>query len=279
LDPHTTHRSRCRARCVLGLAQYLHVHQITRRTARRRRDRNGAQHRSTEHRRISDVVPVSWLERRLHDNGSDHLPDPKLILDITPVDQVASVMLAVSAQACVEEPRLVFQAATGDANANNMERIIGLCGLDKRKYYEEKDEGVKILNRIAARMEPRTVTVSKFENTSVPMFNATAKKASSLLDRLRPRWGGGRVGEAIDLVKSSVERVEEMTRETTEAFDMFRPFTVENAYVFRSDNVRSLFDRIREDEQSLLTWNPEKFDWYDYWLNIHLPGLTKWVFP
>ena len=96
---------------------------------------------------------------------------------------------------------------------------------------------------------------------------------------MRPRWGGGRVGEVIDRVKNSVERVEELTRETSEAFDMFRPFTVENAYVFRSDNVRSLFDRISEDERSLLTWNPEKFDWYDYWLNIHLPGLTKWVFP
>jgi len=225
---------------------------------------------------FTTTAPIIFLIRK----GQTQIPaDPKLILDITPVDQVASVMLAVSAQACVEEPPLVFQAATGDANANNMERIVGLCGLDKRKYFEEKETGVKILNRIAARMEPRTVTVSKFENTSVPMFNATAKKASSLLDRLRPRWGGGRVGEAIDLVKSSVERVEEMTRETTEAFDMFRPFTVENAYVFRSDNVRSLFDRISEDEQSLLTWNPEKFDWYDYWLNIHLPGLTKWVFP
>ena len=90
-------------------------------------------------------------------------------------------MLAVAAQACVEEPRLVFQAATGDSNANNMERIIGLCGLDKRRHFEEKETGVKILNRIAARMEPRPVTVSKFENTSVPMFNSAAKKASSLL--------------------------------------------------------------------------------------------------
>ena len=225
---------------------------------------------------FTTTAPIIFLIRK----GQTQIPaDPKLILDITPVDQVASVMLAVSAQACVEEPQLVFQAATGDANANNMERIIGLCGLDKRKYFEEKDSGVKILNKIAGRMEPRPVTVSKFENTSVPMFNATAKKASSLLDRVRPRWGGGRVGEVIDRVKSSVERVEELTRETTEAFDMFRPFTVENAYVFRSDNVRSLFDRISEDEQSLLTWNPEKFDWYDYWLNIHLPGLTKWVFP
>jgi long-chain acyl-CoA synthetase len=225
---------------------------------------------------FTTTAPIIFLIRK----GQTQIPaDPKLILDITPVDQVASVMLAVSAQACVEEPQLVFQAATGDANANNMERIIGLCGLDKRKYFDEKDEGVKILNKIQGRMEPRPVTVSTFENTSVPMFNAAAKKASSLLDSMRPRWGGGRVGEVIDRVKSSVERVEELTRETSEAFDMFRPFTVENAYVFRSDNVRALFNRISEDEQSLLTWNPEKFDWYDYWLNIHLPGLTKWVFP
>jgi long-chain acyl-CoA synthetase len=225
---------------------------------------------------FTTTAPIIFLIRK----GQTQIPaDPKLILDITPVDQVASVMLAVSALACVEEPRLVYQAATGDSNANNMERIVGLCGLDKRKHFEDKDDGVKVLNRIAGRMEPRVVTVSKFENTSVPMFNATAKKASSLLDRMRPRWGGGRVGEVIDMVKDKVERVEEMTRETTEAFDMFRPFTVENAYVFRSENVRALFDRISEDERSLLTWNPERFDWFDYWLNIHLPGLTKWVFP
>lgn len=225
---------------------------------------------------FTTTAPIIFLIRK----GQTQIPaDPKLILDITPVDQVASVMLAVSAQACVETPELVFQAATGDANANNMERIVGLCGLDKRRHFEEKDSGVKILNRIAARMEPRTVTVSKFENTSMPMFNSAAKKASSLLDRVRPRWGGGRVGEVIDKVKSSVERVEEFTRETSEAFDMFRPFTVENAYVFRCDNVRALFNRISEDERNLITWNPEMFDWYDYWLNIHLPGLTKWVFP
>lgn len=225
---------------------------------------------------FTTTAPIIFLIRK----GQTKIPaNEKLILDITPVDQVASVMLAVAAQACVEEPRLVFQAATGDSNPNNMERIIGLVGLDKRKHFEEKDTGVKFLNQIAARMEPKPVTTSHYEQTSVPMFNATAKKASSLLERVRPRWGGGRVGEVIDLVKDRVERVEELTRETTEAFDMFRPFTVENAYVFRSDNIRSLFERISEDERSLLTWNPEKFDWYDYWLNIHLPGLTKWVFP
>jgi long-chain acyl-CoA synthetase len=225
---------------------------------------------------FTTTAPIIFLVRK----GQTKIPsNEKLILDITPVDQVASVMLAVAAEACIQEPRLVYQAATGDSNPNTMERIIGLVGLDKRKHFQEKETGVRFLNQIASRIEPRPVSTSTYEKTSIPMINSAARKASSLLDRARPRWGGGRVVEVLDRVKTGVDRVEEITRETSEAFDMFRPFTVENAYVFRSDNVRSLFDRIREEEQSLLPWHPEQLDWYDYWLNVHLPGLTKWVFP
>ena len=225
---------------------------------------------------FTTTAPIIFLVLK----GQTQIPaNDKLILDITPVDQVASVMLAVAGQACVEEPKLVHQAATGDSNPNNMDRIIGLVGLYKRKHFQEKESGVKLLNQLVARMEPRAVSTTSFEKMSVPMFNSAAKKASSLLDRARPRWGGGRVVEVIDRMKTTVDRVEELTHETKEAFEMFRPFTIENAYVFRSDNVRSLFARIRQEEQALLLWNPQKFDWYDYWLNIHLPGLKKWVFP
>ena len=128
----------------------------------------------------------------------------------------------------------------------------------KRKHFLEKDTGLRFVNEVAARMEPRPVSTKRFEATSAPMFNAAAKKVSSLLDRARPRWGGGRVVDVIDFVKGNVDRLEEITHETTEAFDIFRPFTNENAYVFRSDNLRSLFSRIRKDEESLLIWNPEK---------------------
>ncbi|MBC8029538.1 MAG: AMP-binding protein [Pyrinomonadaceae bacterium] len=225
---------------------------------------------------FTTTAPIIFLVLK----GQTQLPgNEKLILDITPVDQVASVMLAVTAQACVEEPQLVHQAATGDSNPANMDRIIGLVGLYKRKHFQEKTTGVKLLNELAARMEPRRVDAETFEKLSVPMFNRAAKRASSLLDRAKPRWGGGRAVDVIERLKSTVDRVEEITQETAEAFELFRPFTIENAYIFRSDNVRSLFARISEDERGLLGWYPEKFDWYDYWLNIHLPGLKKWVFP
>lgn len=212
--------------------------------------------------------------------GQQQIPvNDKLILDITPVDQVTAVMLAVAAEAIEREPRLVYQAATGDSNPNTMERIVGMVGLYKRKHFREKDSGFRVVNELAARMETIPVTPSRFDVMSTPMVNAAAKKASTLLDRVRPRWGGGRLTDIVDRAKSTVERLEEVTRETREAFDMFRPFMVDNAYIFRADNVRSLFSQVREEEQQLLRWNPEAFDWYDYWMNVHFPGLKKWVFP
>jgi long-chain acyl-CoA synthetase len=225
---------------------------------------------------FTTTAPIIFMALK----GQRQIPaNEKLILDITPVDQVSAVMLAVAAQACVEEPKLVHQAATGDANPNNMERIISLVGLFRRQQELEKKDGLRLFHEISARFEPFRVTPERFDSTSLPMMNKAAKRASSLLDRARPRWGGGRYEGVINRMKQTVDRVEEETREAKEAFEMFLPFTVENAYVFRSDNVRALFARIREDEQQLLTWNPEAFDWYDYWMNIHMPGLKKWVLP
>src|SRR6059058_631857 len=78
---------------------------------------------------FTTTAPIIFMALK----GKRQIPaDTKLILDITPVDQVAAVMLAVAAQACVEEPRLVHQAATGDVNPNNMERIISLVGMYRR---------------------------------------------------------------------------------------------------------------------------------------------------
>jgi len=225
---------------------------------------------------FTTTAPIVFMTLK----GQRQLPaNPKLILDITPVDQIAAVMLAVAAQACIEQPKLVHQAATSDTNPNNMERIIGLVGLYRRQEEVKKETGLRLFREISARFEPFPVSPERFESTSLPLLNRAAKKTSELLDWARPRWGGGRYEGVINRMKQTVDSVEEQTREAQEAFEMFLPFTVENEYVFRSDNVRALFNRIREDEQQLLTCNPESFDWYDYWLHTHLPGLKKWVLP
>src|ERR671932_2138880 len=83
--------------------------------------------------------------------GQTAIPvNEKLILDITPVDQVAAVMLAVSPEAMAGRQRLVYQAATGDSNPNDMKRIVGMVGLYKRKHFSEKETGFRVVNEIAA---------------------------------------------------------------------------------------------------------------------------------
>jgi long-chain acyl-CoA synthetase len=212
--------------------------------------------------------------------GQSQIPvNEKLVLDITPVDLVAGTMLAIAAEAMTATPKLVYQSCTGDSNPNDMKRIVELVGLYKRTHFKDKETGNKILNQLVARTENKARTQEAYEKYSAPMANKLAKRASGLLDKFNPKWGGGRLGNIVDGLKKNVEGVERSTQETMDAFSLFKPFMIDNAYIFRADNVRELMSRVKTSEQKLTPWQPEKLDWYDYWLNVHFPGLRKWVLP
>ncbi len=204
----------------------------------------------------------------------------KLILDVIPVDMVSGAILAATMNVLVDpNPPLVFQASSGDSNPNDMKRIVGLVGLYKRQHFEEKETGNKIVNKLAGMVETQTVTNRTYQLASAPMLNKLAKGADRLLDRANPRWGGGRIGNIISDLKKSTESFKETTQATMDAFAMFKPFMIDNEYLYRSDNVRALQAVIKEKEKDLLPWYPERLDWYDYWLNVHFPGMRKWVLP
>ena len=204
----------------------------------------------------------------------------KLILDIIPVDMVAGAILAAAMNALVDpKPPLVFQASSGDSNPNDMKRIVGLVGLYKRQHFADKETGNKLVNKLAGMVETQTVTNRTYHLASAPMLNKLAKRADNLLDKANPRWGGGRIGNIVSDLKKSVESFEQTTKETMDAFAMFKPFMIDNEYLYRSDNVRALHSLIKEKEKELLPWYPERLDWYDYWLNVHFPGMRKWVLP
>jgi long-chain acyl-CoA synthetase len=204
----------------------------------------------------------------------------KLVLDVIPVDMVSGVIIAAAMNALVDDkPPLVFQASSGDSNPNDMKRIVGLVGLYKRQHFEDKETGNRLVNKFAGMVETQTVKQRTYELTSAPMLNKLAKRADSLMDKATPRWGGGRLGNIISDLKKSTEDFKRTTQETMNAFAMFKPFMIDNEYLYRSDNVRALMSVIKEKEKPLLPWYPEKLDWYDYWLNVHFPGMRKWVLP
>ena len=204
----------------------------------------------------------------------------KLVLDIIPVDMVAGVILAATMNALVDDnPPLVFQASSGDSNPNDMKRIVGLVGLYKRQHFDEKETGNKLVNKLAGMVEASPVKQRTYELTSAPMLNRLARRADDLMDKATPRWGGGRIGNIVADLKKSTEDFKRTTKETMDAFAMFKPFMIDNEYLYRSDNVRALVSLTKEKEKDLLPGDPERLDWYDYWLNVHFPGMRKWVLP
>jgi long-chain acyl-CoA synthetase len=221
-------------------------------------------------------APLVYLSLK----GQNLLPvKESLILDMVPVDHVAAGMLMVAAQACVEQPKLVHQLSSGDLNGARIGRVTTLTGLYKRRRFQDKETGNKFLNQLAARMEFRPVSFGEYEAKSLPLVNRMAGRVSSALDRVRPRWGAGRFSEAIDRLKKNVDEVKRVTDEAHSNIELFQPFVHDNEYVFRADNVRSIRDRLPEEEKALVPWSPETIDWYDYLLNIHFPGLQRWVMP
>ncbi len=212
--------------------------------------------------------------------GQNVLPvSDKLILDIVPVDHVCAGMLMVAASLIVEQPKLVHQLASGDLNPGRISRIVTLTGLYKRKRFQDKQTGNRFINELAARMEFRPVTPDDYDRTSIPLVNRVARRTSKALGRVQPSWGGGRLTELVDRGKKALDEVVRISDEAAENIELFRPFILENAYVLRADNIRALRDRMPEADKQLLRWGPEELDWYDYWMNIHFPGLQKWVLP
>jgi long-chain acyl-CoA synthetase len=212
--------------------------------------------------------------------GQNKLPvSESLILDVVPVDYIAGGMLMVSAQACVEQPALVHQLSSGDLNPSRIGRVTTLTGLYKRQRFQNKEVGNKLLNELAARMEFRPVSYDEYDRTSLPLISRMSEKVSDALDKVRPSWGGGRFTNWVDQVKKKVDNVKRVTKDASRDIDLFRPFILDNEYVLRADNIRALRDRVPEVERALAPWSAETIDWYDYLMNVHFPGLQKWVLP
>jgi len=215
---------------------------------------------------------------RMAMRGQNLFPvNTNVILDVIPVDMVASAVLAIVAQTIVEEPALVYQVSSGDTNPSRLGRLVDLLGLFKRQYFKEKSSGGRLLNDIAARMEAQAVKPESFEKYSMPLLHKATKELSKTLGKISARQVGP-LAPLFEQAKDAVERFQAFTQEGEEQYHTFRPFIVDNNYVFRADNTRALFERLEQDGRKLV-FEPEAIDWYDYWLNVHLPGLRKWVFP
>ncbi|MGZ3457023.1 MAG: AMP-binding protein, partial [Archangium sp.] len=203
----------------------------------------------------------------------------RAILDIIPVDHVAGATIGITAHSMQVEERRVYNLASGDVNPFYASRSVELVGLYRRRYYRHKETGNALLNHLRSRVEAVPASRAVFENLSAPMFVKGARFLRQVIDEVKPAWGAPNVQAALEKAREKLDSVEEQATGLVGLIELFLPFLYDNRYVFRCDNTRSVYARMAPHDRARIPWAPEAIDWRVYFLDTHLPGLEKWVFP
>ncbi len=200
------------------------------------------------------------------------------ILDVIPVDQVCAGLIAVTAATLAGVNQLVYQLGTSDSSPFRMARSVELTGLYRRKYYRaRRDEGV--LNRVRARMESFPVSKDRYQRASLPLWRGVFNGVSKLIEEQVPTWGAPRVMAFLEHAKERLDDNVQIVKQGEGIFDLFMPFVHDNAVIFRGDRMRALYQSLTPQDQVAIPWTPGKIEWRSYFMDVHLPGLEKWIFP
>ncbi|MEM6531250.1 MAG: AMP-binding protein [Myxococcota bacterium] len=198
-----------------------------------------------------------------------------LILDVVPCDMVSSVIIGAGAAAIEGTARLVYHASTGDQNPLTIKQAIELTAFHSRNIARDK-QASGLMEFWKRNNETVPVTADTFKRFSIPRFKQIAEQVLDGLDKVGvDRFVWARQPAAA--VQDFAEDVKKSGDQIDKVLDLFLPFVAENFYVFRAEHSRELMARMPDEQR--LNYDPNRFRWRDYYLNVHVPGLERWVFP
>src|SRR3974377_1375016 len=70
----------------------------------------------------------------------------------------------------------------------------------------------------------------------------------------------------------NLERVEKLV-------ELFEPFILHNEHDFVADNIEKLSHALVPDEREVFGYDTRSLDWWQYWIDIHIPALRRWTYP
>jgi long-chain acyl-CoA synthetase len=184
-------------------------------------------------------------------------------LDMIPVDMVCRGMTLIGAALIAQRHELIYQLATSASNPCDMGRSIELTGLAHRKYFRSQQS---LENWMRMQFDTIPVSKSRYEKFSVPAQKAVVQ-------------GINRAASALQMKKPPLARAERDLARVEKLIELYKPFILHNEQVFEAQNVQLLSMALPPEEQSAFGYDPSTVDWWDYWINIHVPALRRWVYP
>jgi len=209
---------------------------------------------------INTSGPLSYL---LGTNFRQLPSNKRKCLDVIPVDMVTRGMTLISAALVQRKHARLYQLATSAINPVNMGRSIELTGLAHRKHYKMQqglDHWLKV------KLETIPVSKLRYERLSIPMQKAVVSRINKVAVKLR-------------ISKPPLAKAERDLVRAEKLIELYEPFILHNEHVFECENARLLSAALSPEEKPLFDFSPETIDWWDYWINIHIPALRRWCYP
>jgi len=184
-------------------------------------------------------------------------------LDLIPVDLVCRGMNLIAAALATRRNADVYQLATSVANPCDMRRSIELTGLGHRRFYRAQNG---LQHRLRARFDAIPVSKTRYEAFSAPAQKAIVQAINRSI-------------EPIPFVRSPFARQERDLEKVIKLIALFEPFILHNNHIFEASNVERLSAALPPEERELFGYDARSLDWWDYWINVHIPALRKWCYP
>ena len=184
-------------------------------------------------------------------------------LDLIPVDAVCRGMTLIGAAIMERRHDHVYQLATSITNPCDMRRSIELTSLAHRKHYRAQ-EGMEYWLRL--RFDAIPVSKERYNRMSAPAQRAIIKAIQT-------------IAAPLPLKKAPLAKADRNLEKVEKLIELFEPFILQNEHDFIADNVEELSFALVPEEREQFAYDTAGLDWWDYWINIHIPALRKWTYP
>lgn len=184
-------------------------------------------------------------------------------LDLIPVDLVCRGMTLIGASLIARCHAPVYQLATSADNPCDMRRSIELTGLAHRKHYRAQGE---LESRWRSHFDSIPVSKTRYKAFSAPGQKAVVRTIQ-------------KISTPIPMARQPLVRRERGLDRVEKLIELYEPFILHNQNVFEARNIGLLSAALPPEEKELFGFDALSIDWWDYWINIHVPALRRWSYP
>jgi long-chain acyl-CoA synthetase len=220
---------------------------------------------------INTSAPLIFIIRQ----GGLQIPGSDNFLDVIPCDMVASGLMLALGELLEGRAKPVYQLGSSDSNPCTMRRFFELTGLYKRLHFQRTGKGGPVLGFIQQHFEGSLLSKEQFGRIGPHAIAQKVRGVAKLLDKAATGPAAPLLRPAADMLGQFAEQ----QRRVGNILGVFVPFTAEYQYVFRANNTRHALARLAPSDRPKIDWDPEHIDWRKWFLEVHAPGLEKWVFP